>query len=104
MPFLRGAAPLSFIQTPRRASAVVRNLLLTAAVAASALASLAPGAAQAAPPAELKLDYACLALVANWAAGCPEGDAAPEISLPEIFAHLEAATANIPPIISALLA
>ena len=53
---------------------------------------------------ELKLEYACLAVVANWAAGCPEGKAAPEISLPEIFAHLETATARIPPIITALLA
>ena len=62
------------------------------------------GMPEAALARELKLDYACLALIANWAAGCPEGDAAPEISLPEIFAHLEAATANVPPIISALLA
>jgi len=49
---------------------------------------------------ELNLDYACLALVANWAAGCG-GEAS--ISLPEIFAHLEAATAQVPPIIGALL-
>ena len=49
---------------------------------------------------ELDIDYACLALVANWAAGC--GDQA-EISLPEIFANLVAATAQVPPIISALL-
>jgi len=53
---------------------------------------------------ELKLEYACLAVVANWAAGCPEGAAAPEISLPEIFAHLDAATARIPALIAALLA
>ena len=62
------------------------------------------GMPEAALARELKLDYACLAVVANWAAGCPEDNAAPEISLPEIFAHLEAATAKIPPIISALLA
>ena len=49
---------------------------------------------------ELEMDYACLALVANWAAGC--GGTA-SISLPEIFAHLEAATANVSPIVSALL-
>lgn len=49
---------------------------------------------------ELGLDYACLALVANWAAGC--GDQA-EISLPEIFANLEAATAAVPKIVTALL-
>jgi 5'-methylthioinosine phosphorylase len=49
---------------------------------------------------ELGVDYACLALVANWAAGC--GDEA-SISLPEIFANLEAATTQVPPIIAALL-
>lgn len=49
---------------------------------------------------ELDLHYACLALVANWAAGC--GDEA-EISLPEIFANLETATGQVPPIVSALL-
>jgi 5'-methylthioinosine phosphorylase len=48
---------------------------------------------------ELGLDYACLALVANWAAGC--GDEA-EISLEEIFANLEQATAQVAPIVSAL--
>jgi 5'-methylthioinosine phosphorylase len=50
---------------------------------------------------ELNIEYACFALVANWAAGC--GDEA-SISLPEIFANLEAATAQVPPIITALLA
>lgn len=50
---------------------------------------------------ELGVEYACLALVANWAAGCG-GEAS--ISLPEIFANLEAATALVPPIIAALLA
>lgn len=50
---------------------------------------------------ELAMDYACLALVANWAAGCdPEG--APEISLDAIFAHLAAATAKIPGILRQL--
>ena len=58
------------------------------------------GMPEAALARELNIDYACLALVANWAAGC--GDQI-EISLPEIFAHLEAATAHVPPIISALL-
>ena len=48
---------------------------------------------------ELDLPYACLALVANWAAGC---DDAGEISLEEIFAHLEAATAQVPRILAAL--
>ena len=36
----------------------------------------------------------------NWAAGC--GDEI-EISLPEIFANLEAATAEVPKVIGALL-
>ncbi|MEO5624905.1 MAG: S-methyl-5'-thioinosine phosphorylase [Dokdonella sp.] len=58
------------------------------------------GMPEAALARELELDYACLALVANWAAGC--GDEA-EISLPEIFANLEAATADVPRIITALL-
>jgi len=49
---------------------------------------------------ELELHYACLALVANFAAGC--GDEA-EISIEEIFAHLAAATAEVPRILSALL-
>jgi 5'-methylthioinosine phosphorylase len=49
---------------------------------------------------ELNLDYACLALVANWAAGCG-GEAS--ISLPEIFANLEAVTAQVPGIVRALL-
>lgn len=48
---------------------------------------------------ELDLPYASLALVANWAAGC--GDQG-EISMQEIFAHLEAATAQVPIILSAL--
>jgi len=50
---------------------------------------------------ELGIAYACMALVANWAAGC--GDQA-SISLPEIYANLEAATARVPPIVRALLA
>jgi 5'-methylthioinosine phosphorylase len=49
---------------------------------------------------ELDLHYACIALVANFAAGC--GDEA-EISIEEIFAHLAAATAEVPPILAALL-
>ena len=49
---------------------------------------------------ELELEYACLALVANFAAGC--GDEA-EISIEEIFAHLAAATAEVPHILAKLL-
>jgi 5'-methylthioinosine phosphorylase len=59
------------------------------------------GMPEAALARELDVEYACLALVANWAAGCG-GEAS--ISLPEIFANLEAATALVPPIVSALLA
>jgi 5'-methylthioinosine phosphorylase len=49
---------------------------------------------------ELGLDYACLAVVANWAAGC--GDAG-EITLEEVLANVEAASAGLPPLLSALL-
>jgi len=58
------------------------------------------GMPEAALARELGCEYACLALVANWAAGC--GDEV-EISLPEIFANLEAATAEVPKIIVASL-
>jgi len=58
------------------------------------------GMPEAALARELDLEYACLALVANWAAGC---GGAPEISLPEIFANLEAATAHVPAIVATLL-
>ncbi len=57
------------------------------------------GMPEAALARELGLEYACLALVANWAAGC--GGVA-EISLPEVFANLEAATAAVPKILAAL--
>lgn len=49
---------------------------------------------------ELGLDYACVAVVANWAAGC--GDEA-EISIEEIHANLARAMARIPPLIAACL-
>lgn len=58
------------------------------------------GMPEAALARELDIDYACIALVANWAAGC--GDAQ-EISLDEIFANLEHATAQVTPIVSRLL-
>ncbi|MBN8738131.1 MAG: 5'-methylthioadenosine phosphorylase [Lysobacterales bacterium 69-70] len=58
------------------------------------------GMPEAALARELDLDYACIALIANWAAGC--GDEA-EISLEEIFANLREATATVPKIIAALL-
>ena len=59
------------------------------------------GMPEAALARELGVDYACLALVANWAAGCA-GETS--ISLPEIFANLEAATVHVRPIVAALLA
>ncbi|MBS0569248.1 MAG: S-methyl-5'-thioinosine phosphorylase [Proteobacteria bacterium] len=59
------------------------------------------GMPEAALARELEIDYACLALVANWAAGCGDETI---ISLPEIFANLGAATAQVAPIVAALLA
>jgi 5'-methylthioinosine phosphorylase len=51
---------------------------------------------------EAELDYACIAMVANWAAGCgPDPDA--PISLAEIHAHLAAAMTRVPAIVRALL-
>ncbi|UXI69674.1 S-methyl-5'-thioinosine phosphorylase [Tahibacter amnicola] len=58
------------------------------------------GMPEAALARELELEYACIALVANWAAGC--GDQA-EISLEEIFANLATATQAVPKLIAALL-
>lgn len=52
---------------------------------------------------ERGMEYACIAVVANWAAGCgPDPDA--PISLAEIHAHLAAATEHVPAIVRALLA
>lgn len=58
------------------------------------------GMPEAALARELGVEYACIALIANWAAGC--GDEA-EISLDEIFANLEEVTAKVPPIVATLL-
>jgi 5'-methylthioinosine phosphorylase len=49
---------------------------------------------------ELGLEYASLALVANWAAGC--GDAA-EITMDEVHANLDHATAALPRMIASLV-
>ena len=49
---------------------------------------------------ELGLGYACLALSANWAAGC--GDDA-EITLAEVLANVAAASAVLPDLLAALL-
>jgi 5'-methylthioinosine phosphorylase len=58
------------------------------------------GMPEAALARELELDYACVALVANFAAGCGDEE---EISIEEIFAHLAAATAEVPKILGALI-
>ena len=51
---------------------------------------------------ELGLDYACLAIVANWAAGAgPNPDE--QITLEDVLAHVEAASAGLGPLLSALL-
>ena len=61
------------------------------------------GMPEAALARERGMDYACIAVVANWAAGCgPDPDA--PISLEEIHAHLAAATGHVPAIVRALLA
>jgi len=54
---------------------------------------------------EMGLDYACLALVANWAAGCGAegGTPAAEITLDEVLENVEAATATLPQLLAALL-
>ncbi|MFZ2752714.1 MAG: S-methyl-5'-thioinosine phosphorylase [Lysobacteraceae bacterium] len=52
---------------------------------------------------ELGLDYACLAIVANWAAGAGR-DPDEQITLEEVLAHVEAASAGLGPLLSALLA
>ena len=52
---------------------------------------------------ELGLDYACLAIVANWAAGAgPDPDE--QITLDEVLANVEAASAGLDLLLSALLA
>ncbi|UGB39738.1 S-methyl-5'-thioinosine phosphorylase [Frateuria soli] len=58
------------------------------------------GMPEAALARELDLQYACLALVANFAAGCGDEE---EISIEEIFAHLAAATAQVPVLLKAML-
>ncbi|MGH8110348.1 MAG: S-methyl-5'-thioinosine phosphorylase [Rhodanobacteraceae bacterium] len=51
---------------------------------------------------ERGIDYACIALIANWAAGCGPDPEAP-ISLAEIQARLAVAAAHVPRIVAALL-
>jgi 5'-methylthioinosine phosphorylase len=64
------------------------------------------GMPEAALARELGIEYACLALVANWAAGCGgtgSGGVPEPISLPEIYANLAAATAQVPVILAEML-
>ena len=61
------------------------------------------GMPEAALARERGMDYACVAVVANWAAGRGPRPDAP-ISLEEIHAHLAAATGQVPRIVRALLA
>ena len=49
---------------------------------------------------ELGLDYACLAIVANWAAGC--GDATEEITLAEVLDNVAAASAGLADLVAEL--
>jgi 5'-methylthioinosine phosphorylase len=50
---------------------------------------------------ELGLDYACLALVANWAAGCDPS--LREITMDEVLANVAAASAGLPALLRELL-
>ena len=59
------------------------------------------GMPEAALARELGIDYACLAVVANWAAGC-DPDPHP-VTLQEVQMHVRAAGAGIAPLLRALL-
>jgi 5'-methylthioinosine phosphorylase len=60
------------------------------------------GMPEAALARELGLDYACLAIVANWAAGAgPDPDE--QITLAEVLANVDAASAGLAPLLDALL-
>jgi 5'-methylthioinosine phosphorylase len=64
------------------------------------------GMPEAALARELDLDYACIAPVANWAAGCDAmgvGRAVPPISMEAIYANLRQATGQIPALLSHLI-
>ena len=57
------------------------------------------GMPEAALARELGLDYACLAIGANWAAGCGTGE---EITMAEVLANVEAASNGLPELIAEL--
>lgn len=65
------------------------------------------GMPEAALARELGLEYASLALVANWAAGCGPatgaGQTGAEITMDEVLANLDHATAQLPALLHALL-
>ena len=61
------------------------------------------GMPEAALARELGLDYACLAVVANWAAGAGP-DAEEVITLDDVLANVDAASAGLGPLLHALLA
>jgi 5'-methylthioinosine phosphorylase len=54
---------------------------------------------------EMGLEYACLAISANWAAGCggEPGVPAAEITFDEVLANVDAASAGLPRLLAALL-
>ena len=57
------------------------------------------GMPEAALARELGLDYACLAIVANWAAGCGTGE---EITMAEVLANVDAASNGLPELVAEL--
>lgn len=59
------------------------------------------GMPEAALARELGLGYACIAIVANWAAGC--GGTTAEITLQEVLDNVEAASAALPAILREML-
>ena len=63
------------------------------------------GMPEAALARELGLDYACLALTANWAAGCglEPGETASVITMEDVLANMAAATAPLPKLLRAIL-
>ncbi|WP_454831507.1 S-methyl-5'-thioinosine phosphorylase [Pseudoxanthomonas wuyuanensis] len=48
---------------------------------------------------ELGLEYVCLAIVANWAAGCGDGE---EITMAEVLANVDSASAGLPELVAEL--
>lgn len=57
------------------------------------------GMPEAALARELGLDYACLAIVANWAAGCGSAE---EITMAEVLANVQVASDGLPALIGQL--